>query len=143
MDGSFFFYGWLVVGLLFFISEIGTPGLFFFLAGGIGAFVTAFFAYFGFSFYTQAFVWTCVSVISFFCLRFFVAASKNNHYKTNVQALVGQKARVIQRIEAHGVGYVKVNGQEWAAITHHEKGFDVDVMVMVVGFSGNKLIVNV
>jgi len=143
MDGSFFFYGWLVVGLLFFISEIGTPGLFFFLAGGLGSFVAALFAYFGFSFYTQACVWTCVSVVSFFCLRYFVTFSKSNHHKTNIQALIGQKARVIKRIEAHGVGYVKVNGQEWAAITHHEHGFDVDAMVIVVGFSGNKLIVNV
>jgi membrane protein implicated in regulation of membrane protease activity len=141
MDATFFFYGWLVVGLLFFISEIGAPGLFFFISGGIGSFVTALFAYFGFSFYTQACVWTCVSVISFFCLRFFVTWSKSNHHKTNVQALIGQKARVTQRIDINGVGYVKVRGEEWVAITHHENGLEVDTMVVVVGFSGNKLIV--
>jgi len=141
MDGAFFSYGWLVVGLLFFISEIGMPGLFFFLAGGIGAFVAALFAYMEFSFYVQASVWTIVSVITFFCLRRFVTISKTNHHKTNIQALIGQKARVTKRIEAHGVGYVKVNGQEWSAITHYENGFEVDAKVVVIGFSGNKLIV--
>jgi len=141
MDSTFFFYVWLIIGLVFLISEVGAPGLFFFISGGIGAFAAALIAYFDYSFYIQALVWTLVSVASFCVLRFVVVKLKKNPHKTNIQALIGQRARVTQRIDLHGVGYVKVRGEEWAAISHYEFGIDIDAIVTVVGHSGNKLIV--
>lgn len=50
-----------------------------------------------------------------FTRKIFVEKLKTGSEKTNVDALIGEKAIVVQPIQPFAVGQVKVNGQVWSA----------------------------
>jgi membrane protein implicated in regulation of membrane protease activity len=60
---------------------------------------------------------------------------------TNVEALIGQEALVMQMIEGKSkLGLVKIGGETWSAITE-EGRIDQDEVVRVKGVVGNKVLV--
>lgn len=62
--------------------------------------------------------------------------------KTNVDSLIGMKAKVIVEINNHeDVGYALVNGQEWSARACDNEVIPEDSIVEVVEITGVKLIV--
>lgn len=61
--------------------------------------------------------------------------------KTNVDSLIGMEGIVLDTIEKHQKGLVKVNGQKWSAIAFDSKRIEKDVDVIVMAVEGVKLIV--
>lgn len=134
-------YAWLIAALLLLILEAGTPGLFFFISLAAGAVCAAPCAFLNFSFFTQAIVWGISSLASLIILRAFVKKKHEQVIKTNIDALIGQEATVINTIEPHHVGNVKVKGEHWPAIAQQGVILHQGTIVTVVDVQGNKLVV--
>ena len=66
---------------------------------------------------------------------------KNSDTKTNVNALVGQKFRLVSRTDFETIGSVKVKDVEWSAVGDKGQTIEKGKIVEVVGISGNKLLV--
>ncbi|MGD8719091.1 MAG: NfeD family protein [Candidatus Zixiibacteriota bacterium] len=61
--------------------------------------------------------------------------------RTNVDALIGQRAVVLAEVAPLKYGRVKVGGEDWAAVPEGEQVFEVGAIVIVKGYEGVKLIV--
>ena len=107
---------WLVVCVLFAVSEAMTAGL-----------VTIF---------------VVVSVISLVYTKpLFNKYISKKIVRTNAESLIGDRAVVTVAIERNKRGRVDVTGQDWAATTRDGKEIKVGQEVLVVGISGVALIV--
>ncbi len=135
-------YGWLVVALCLFVLEAGTPGLFFFLSFAIGSIFAAPASFLQYPFSIQTIIWLIGSTLSLVLLKSYAKKNAPSFEKTNIDALIGQQATVIITIEYHGIGYIKVRGEEWPAITKDKNILHKGTPVIVVGIEGNKLIVD-
>ena len=88
----------------------------------------------------QIVVFVIVSFLALLCARPFVKKwTKRNEIKTNVDSLVGRIAVVSEDIIDGNRGVVKLDAQEWSAISSDNlvKG----TKVVVLSIEGNKLIV--
>jgi membrane protein implicated in regulation of membrane protease activity len=107
---------WAIAAALLAVGELLTPGLFFLGPVAIAAVVAAILAVIGLSTIVQFIVFILVSIASVAILR----PLARSHLKvppmlrTGTAALVGSKALVLERVDAHG-GRVKIGGEEWSA----------------------------
>jgi membrane protein implicated in regulation of membrane protease activity len=107
---------WAIAAALLAVGELLTPGLFFLGPVAIAAVVAAILAVIGLSTAVQFIVFILVSIASVAILR----PLAKSHLKvppmlrTGTAALVGSKALVLERVDAHG-GRVKIGGEEWSA----------------------------
>ena len=88
----------------------------------------------------QIIVFVIVSLVFMVCVRPFIKKYvKRNEIKTNVDSFVGRIALVTEDIVDGNRGVVKLDGQEWSAISNDNivKG----TKVVVLSIEGNKLIV--
>jgi membrane protein implicated in regulation of membrane protease activity len=135
---------WMIIGIVFVIIEILDPA-FFFIAFGIAAILTGLLCLigsFGDLVVLQIFTFAILSFISFLLMRKLgkkVLAHPAG--ETNVFALKGQIGSVTKEIPAEGKGYVKVGGEEWAAVEETGKPIAQNAKVKVLNIEGNKLIV--
>ncbi len=134
-------YTWLIAGILIMLLEIGTPGLFFFLSLACGTFLAALGAFLDLSLFSQCWLVVIGSVLSFMLLKSVIANKKKTAPKTNVDALIGEEALVIQTIEPRGTGRVKVKGEEWPAVADQHTILQKGTLVHIVRIDGNKLLV--
>ena len=74
--------------------------------------------------------------------RFLVKTSVNSRTKTNIEAIVGSKCVVIEKIDNYaGCGQAKIGGQIWSARSAAEDEIiDVGDVVNIVAIEGVKLI---
>ena len=70
-----------------------------------------------------------------------IAENINVKYNTNLQGIISQKGIVVQDIEPYEVGVVKLNGEEWSAISKDKVKIKKGSIVEVVQIEGVKLIV--
>lgn len=135
---------WLIATVLLFIVEIFVP-TFFAASLGIGTLVAGVFAYLGFSIEIQLITFSIVTLASIFAVRPFMlkhAHKKNGHVKTNVDALVGKKATVIQTIDNFkNGGRVVVEGDDWKAQTENDEVVVSGKKVEIVKVDSTLLIV--
>ena len=107
---------WIALIIIFAVVEIITVGLtsIWFAGGALAAF---FMALAGLSFQVQMTVFLAVSfVLLIFTRPFAVKYVNKGTVKTNVDGLVGKKARVLEEIDnGSGAGTAVLNGQEWTA----------------------------
>lgn len=134
-------YKWLSIALCFLIFEVGHPGLFFFLSFSCGAVCAAVVAYSDFSITWQVIGFLTSAVCSLLVMRaLFVQHGVPGVY-TNVYALQGKQAVVTHAIPAHGVGRVKVGGEEWSAVSLHDEAYAVGTRVTIIRAQGARLVV--
>ena len=134
---------WVFVGIGLVIGEIFTAG-FLLLWFGVGAFLAAGLALLGAGsiYQTLSFILTSLIliVLSRTIFRQFLFR-KEVGISTNVEALIGQEALVMQMIEGKSKpGLVKIGGESWSAISE-EGRIDQDEVVRVKGVVGNKVLV--
>lgn len=134
---------WAIVGILFVIFELGTPGLFFFLSFAVGSFISAVLAFWEFSFVTQALSFLVNSTFVIIFMKQYFASKTQAHQslKTNSDALINQEAVVTVAIEPHRPGRVKIKGDDWPAVVEKPVSLKEGTVVMVVRIEGNKLVV--
>lgn len=127
---------WLILAIFLGIGEILTVEFFllWFSVGAIGAAATACF----YSFVYQLLVFVLLSLILVIYSRKMILGK--NETKTNVGALVGKSALVIEAIQKIYCdrGLVKINGEIWRAYTEEEE-IPAGKMVTIIEVSGTKL----
>ncbi|MCB5262815.1 MAG: NfeD family protein [Candidatus Cloacimonetes bacterium] len=135
---------WLILGIIFVIIEIFDPA-FFFLSLGSGAIITGLLALLPFvknCIWLQIFCFAIISFIAFLLMRKLgKRVLANPGPETNIFALKGKQATVTQAIPAEGRGYVRVESEEWVAVTLDQSAIAEDAKVEVLDVEGNKLIV--
>jgi membrane protein implicated in regulation of membrane protease activity len=131
------------VGIGLVIGEIFTAG-FLLLWFGVGAFLAAGLALLGAGSIYQMLSFILTSLILIVLSRTIFKRflfRKEVGISTNVEALIGQEALVMQMIEGRSKrGLVKIGGETWSAITE-EGRIDRDEVVRVKGVVGNKVLV--
>ena len=114
---------WLIVAVIFIISEITTGGACVFLCFALACVGSCISAYFGLSVKFQILIFSIVTFISFFTVRPFMlkyALRKTDNVKTNTDALIGQRGRVTETIDfSKNTGRVFVYGDDWKAISEN------------------------
>lgn len=132
---------WVAIGIICIIIEIFTPG-FLFLSFGVGAILTGLAALIIPSIVFQILTFAIITFIVFLLSRKFSKKLISADYEeTNVKALVGKIGKVTQKIPANEKGYVKIGGEEWAAVAKDNGEIAKDVQVTINDIEGNKVIV--
>lgn len=110
---------WIIVALIFFIMEIFTPG-FAVACLSIGSIGGSIASACGLEFKFQILVFAIATLLAFVLVRPVVLKVFHNKSKevlTNVDALVGRQAIVSEEIVPIVGGRVKVDGDDWKAIS--------------------------
>lgn len=110
---------WTLVCVLALILEV-TSGTFYLMCFSIGASCSIVLSLFASPFYLQVILFAFASAVCVFCVRPF--AVKYLHPTTsdrtsNAEALIGREGIIIEPITAEKPGYVKVDGDEWRAVS--------------------------
>lgn len=134
---------WLGVMIVLLVIELATMGLttIWFAGGAAAAFAAAIL---GAGVVVQVVLFLIVSVILLVFTRPFAARYINRgHINTNVEAIPGKTAVVIEEISnLKGTGRVRLDGNEWMARTENENlTIGKEKLVHVLRVSGAKLIV--
>lgn len=66
---------------------------------------------------------------------------RNSNARTNLDAYIGQKYRMLSRTDFETVGSVKINDVVWSAIGEGQQTIEAGEIVEIVKVSGNKMIV--
>ncbi len=137
------FWVWLGVIIVTAIIEFVTLEMvsIWFTAGAIIPFIMA---------ATNAVRWE-VQLVTFIVLSAILVASlrgvtkryllRNSNEKTNVDALIGQKVRMLSRTDFETMGSVKIGDVIWSAIGENQQTIQKDEIVEIIKVEGNKLVV--
>lgn len=133
---------WLVIALIMLIVEALTAGLTTIWFAG-GAFAALICALFDSPVVVQIALFFIVSIcLLVFTRKIFVEKLQTGSEKTNVDALIGERAVIETDIPAYGVGQAKVGGQVWSAVFEKQ---DMEIkagsLVVIHAVEGVKLIV--
>ena len=133
---------WLGIMVVLIVFELCTTSLTTIWFAG-GAFVALIMALFNLPLWAEIVAFVVVSVVVLVFTRPLVdKVLKVGKAKTNVDSLIGMKAKVIVEINnSEDVGYVVVNGQEWSARSQNDEVIPDNSMVEIVEVTGVKLIV--
>ena len=132
---------WLIVAIIFGVGELMTTSLTL-IWFSIGALVVMLISIFIESILWQVIVFAAISVtLLVIATKYLVDKDKNVKYNTNLQGIISQKAMVIEDIEPYESGVVKLNGEEWTAISKVELKIEKGKVVEIIEIEGVKLIV--
>lgn len=134
---------WIIVFLIGVIVESQTPQLVS-IWFGIAAAIALVCAIADFSIYIQLIVFSTISVVLVVATRPLAKKLTNNtEVKTNADKLIGKIGTILKTIEPDNKGIVKVDFQEWTAISFNGKLIEENTKVVIKGIDGNKLIVDI
>ena len=132
---------WLIVAIIFGVGELMTTSLTL-IWFSIGALVVMLISIFIESILWQVIVFAAISVtLLVIATKYLVDKDKNVKYNTNLQGIISQKAMVIEDIEPYESGVVKLNGEDWTAISKDELKIEKGKVVEIIEIEGVKLIV--
>lgn len=127
---------WTLICVIALILEVSS-GTFYLMCFSIGAVCSIVVSLFATPFWLQVLLFAITSALCVFCVRPF--AVKYLHPTTsdrtsNADALIGREGIVIEAITPEQAGYVKVDGDEWRAVTTNGdmigKGTTVRIVAM-------------
>lgn len=132
---------WLIFSVLLFLVEILTPGAFYFACLGVGAALAALVSLAAVQWWVPWAVFLVGSVILLFVSRPLAhRLTRHAGLPSNVDALIGQRARVIEALDPTTErGAVRLGGEVWRAKA--SEPIAADSWVEVVEVDGTRLIV--
>lgn len=125
---------WLIVSIGLLLLEL-TSGDFYVICFAFGAVASIVGAAIGLPLWAQVLIWAVCSVLCLYFVRPSLVRrlhGKENERKSNVDALVGRRGVVIDKISAGGFGYVKIDGDEWRSVSADGQEIPVGTTVQVV-----------
>ncbi len=143
MESFFQWHWWAGLGLVLLIAEIFVPG-FFLLCLGIGCAGGSLAAALGAGAPLQLISFSAVSLAAFLTIRPVLMKRlwTGSNVRTNVDALIGRRARVTQDFEpALRLGRVAVDGDDWRAECSTDRPLRVGDLVSIVRVESNTLVV--
>ncbi len=132
---------WATIIIIALLIETGAPGLFYFLSLAVGSAAAAFLSYNGYDILAQLGCCFIVSCVTLLVLRYVVAHDSTKDLPTNMHALIGQKARVIDAITTDKAGTVKIYGDIWLAREKNNHEVSNGHEVTIVDIQGCHVIV--
>lgn len=126
---------WTLICLLALILELSS-GTFYLMCFAIGAACSIVVSLFATPFWVQVLVFAVASALCVFCVRPFAVRYLHPSHAdrtSNADALIGRDGIVIEPITAEKPGYVKVDGDEWRAVTADGIGVAKGTLVRIVG----------
>lgn len=131
-------YYWLILGMILFVIEILTPGVFFFACLGIGAVCASFSSLLDLPAWFPWIIFAVTSILSIYFVRPLAKKIiKFKPEKSNVDALIGQIVLVVEAIEPPNMGMVKVEGELWRAEANEK--IEKDNKVKIIAIKGTHL----
>lgn len=135
---------WLVVAFFFLIMEMGSPGLFFFIAFFCGGLIAAAVSLFVPSVTLQTIFFLSGTGVASLVLRYFVVpriGKDRPHERTNVYALKGKQGFVVKDISFEHPGLVRINGEIWAAKISRDESVVAGDVIEVIDVRGAHVVV--
>ena len=134
---------WIAIGVVCMIIEIFTPG-FLFMSFGVGAILTGLISLLPFiTMPFQILIFAVFTFLVFLNLRkFSKKLIPETSEETNIYALKGRSGIITKDILPDSRGYVKIEGEEWSAISSDNKKIEKDEKVVIDTIEGNKAIVS-
>ena len=127
---------WTFVCVVALILEVSS-GTFYLMCFAIGAVGAVAVSLMDTPLWLQVLVFSAISAVSVFCVRPLLVKCLHPVQKerlSNASALVGRQGVVIEPISAERPGYVRVDGDEWRAVTADgtmiERGVNVRIIAM-------------
>lgn len=129
----------LLCGFCLFL-ELSSPGYFFFLSFSFGSFAAMLAWSLGVPLVVQLGLFFVSVVIALLCLRRYTALlARKPIVPTNIYALRGKRGVVVAQLSSLVKGWVKVEGELWAAISSSETTLEEGTIVEVVSSAGTHL----
>lgn len=125
---------WAIVMFCCLILELSS-GDFFVTCFAIGAFVSIFTSFI-LPFWAQVLIWALCSILSIRLIRPRLIERLHQggeNRVSNIDALIGRIGTVIEPIEVGGYGYVKVDGDEWKAVSNSNETISKGRKVEIIG----------
>jgi membrane protein implicated in regulation of membrane protease activity len=134
---------WVVAALVFGLGEMSTPGSFFLAPFGVGALVAAVLAFAGVSVGLEWLAFVGVSVACLFALRPLAHRLDRELTPEGIgsRRLIGRDGVVLEAIPAGDLGVVRVDREEWRAVTADRAALEVGAAITVTDVEGTKVIV--
>ncbi|WP_276911914.1 NfeD family protein [Hallella colorans] len=132
---SHFWLVWTLITVLALILEVST-GTFYLMCFAIGAACAIIASLLCIPFWMQVVVFIVFSTLSIFAVRPFVLRYLHSHEDgrlSNADALIGKEGLLIEPITEQSAGYVRVDGDEWKAVSADGSDIEKGAMVRVVG----------
>ena len=110
---------WTLICVLALILEVSS-GTFYRMCFAVGAACSIITSLFPTPLWVQVLVFAVASAVCVFCVRPFVVKyvhPGHDNRVSNADALIGRTGTVIEPITPEKAGYVKVDGDEWRAVT--------------------------
>lgn len=130
---------WVIAALLLFIVEIFTSG-FAVICIAVGALGGAAASAFGAPFWGQILAFALLALVSLVTvrpvmLRWFSKGAK----PSNMESLIGRKAKVIEAVGRNTMGRIKVDGDDWQAVSDDGAEIPAGSEAEIVGRDSNIL----
>lgn len=125
---------WTLICVLALILEMSS-GTFYLMCFAIGAACSIVISLFATPFWLQVLVFAIASTVCVFAVRPFAIKYLHPDYadrSSNADALIGRVGIVIEPIAPERPGYVKVDGDEWRAVTHDGSSIGKDAAVRII-----------
>jgi membrane protein implicated in regulation of membrane protease activity len=134
---------WVVAAVAFGVGEMSTPGSFFLAPFAVGALVAAVLAFADVGLGVQWTAFVGVSVASLFALRPLARRLDRNASADGVgsRRLIGRDGVVLEPIPAGDVGIVRVEREEWGAVTPDRSALEAGTPVRITDVEGTKVVV--
>ncbi|MBI4367551.1 MAG: NfeD family protein [Deltaproteobacteria bacterium] len=132
---------WCSFAVLLFLVEIVSPGAFYFAPLGVGALIAAAVSLTGLAWWVPWTVFVACSIALLFASRPLAHRLTRGHSRpSNVDALLGQRGRVMEPIDAlKGTGLVKIGGETWRATA--DEAIAAESAIEVLSVDGTRLVV--
>ncbi|HJR25621.1 MAG TPA: NfeD family protein [Acidimicrobiales bacterium] len=134
---------WLVAAVGFGLGEMATPGSFFLAPFAVGAAVAAVLAFADVSVVLE---WTAFVVVSVACLLALRPLARRLDRAGVTEGigsrrLIGRRGVVLDAIPAGDLGTVRVDREEWRAMTADRAGLQAGSPVVITEVEGTKVVV--
>ena len=140
-DMQYMVYIWLAIAIIAIIIEFITSDITSIWAA-VAGFITMVLSIFCKILWVQIVVFFVSVVLMIFLVRPYVKRYiKKNEIKTNMDSIIGRKAIVIKEILPNERGQVKLDNDQWLAISSDNTLIEEGVTVLVLAIEGNKLVV--
>ena len=125
---------WTLICVLALILEVSS-GTFYLLCFAVGAAVAILSSFFAIPLWAQVLVFVIFSCLCVFCVRPVVVKylhTDRRNRKSNADALLGREGVVIESITVEKPGYVRIDGDEWRAVSKDGNNINKGAIVKVV-----------
>ncbi|HXW85756.1 MAG TPA: NfeD family protein [Candidatus Bathyarchaeia archaeon] len=134
---------WICLAAFFVLVELTSPGLFYFLSCAFGACGAALGSFFQIPVAAQVVLFFMITGCALYLLTTVARnAMHKKGTKTNCTALIGKSGIVVSEISPYTFGYVKINGELWAASSVDQQFIPLATSVKIVSVKGVHLVVH-